>query len=483
MTAQDGAAIFERLARQGVGVDRLRHATLAGTGQLQPVRSPRSAPRSSTPGNGEHPDRDDAPKGRHLRVTRASQVAMRRARWLWDGRIVVGGLSLLAGREGLGKSTIAVELVAQVTRGKLDGEFMGQPRNVIYINSEDARDYTIVPRLLAAGADLDRVIFLDAISPTEDGDITASIVLPVDGQLLAEVITECDAALVVLDAATSVLDSRLDGDKDRAMRIGLERIARIGEETSAAVLGIVHFGKRESSDTGKLILGSIAWSQVARSVLAVARDPETEHLIISREKGNLGRPPASLAVQIVSASVSTPEGTADVGRAQWLGETDQRASDLLGASESEGRVEQNTAEAWLSDYLEENRKAPSRDVKRAARGADISERTLQRARVSLGVVVTNEGFPRVSIWSLPDSRATGSGSGARARESGTTGTTGSDQGKCKPPFGATADPRSPVVPVVPAHMREAQLGLTGATQPHPGLWRVSGEPIDDPEEN
>lgn len=161
---------------------------------------------------------------RRLRRTPASAVTMRRLRWLWSNRIVLGGLTLLAGREGLGKSTVAVDLAARVTRGELAGEFLGEPRHVIYVNSEDARDSTIVPRLVAAGADLDRVVFLDAISSTDD---ESPLVLPHDTRLLAEEIEELGAALVVLDAATSVIDSALDGDRDRQMRRGLEPISKL----------------------------------------------------------------------------------------------------------------------------------------------------------------------------------------------------------------------------------------------------------------
>ncbi|HVL83595.1 MAG TPA: AAA family ATPase [Pseudonocardia sp.] len=349
----------------------------------------------------EHPT-----PARRLRVTRASAIRARRLTWLWDRRIVLGGLTLLAGREGLGKSTIAVDLTAQVTRGVLDGEFKGEPRSVVYVNSEDARDYTIVPRLAAAGADMDRVIFVDAVTPAPEGELVESpLVLPYDVERLADVVREHAAALVVLDAATSVIDSRLDGDRDRQMRQGLEGIARgIGEATGCGVLGIVHFGKRESADTGKLILGSIAWSQVARSVLAVALDEDSGHLIVSTTKTNLGAGAASLSVRIVSADVSTDEGATSVGRVEWLGETDRDARDLLGAGEVDERSELDEAKRWLTDYLDGHEgSAPAGEVLRDAKKDGIAERTLQRARKRTGVTSTKT--PTAWIWALPNQDA------------------------------------------------------------------------------
>lgn len=420
-------------------------------------------------------DDEPQPGRRLLRVTKASQVRVRRQRWLWDARIVLGGLTLLAGREGLGKSTIACELAAQVTRGVLDGECKGEPRTVIYLHSEDARDTTIVPRLLAAGADLERVVFVDAVQTDEEGEYESAVVLPADVNQLGQLALDQDAVLVVLDAATSVIDSRLDGDKDRQMRKGLEAIARgIGERASCAVLGIVHFGKRDSGDTGKLILGSIAWSQVARSVLAVARDDETGSLVLSTTKANLapGDTP-SLSAQLVDRMVDTEDGVTHVGCVRWLGETDQNARDLLaGPVDGDDLTERQTAAAWLEDFLTQQGKTPSREVKKAARAADISERTLARARQTIGVVSRNEGFPRQSYWQLPASDANPSEDPGRARDDGTTGATGPDLQEPAPLGGTTGA----VVPVVPPPVHEAP---PGATERPADLWLISNRRIEE----
>ena len=349
------------------------------------------------------PDRT-APGTRQLRVVRASEVTTRRQRWLWAERIVLGGLTLLAGREGLGKSTLACDLAAQLTRGALDGEHQGEPRTVIYVHTEDARDTTIVPRLAAAGADLDRVVFLDAVGFDEQGAYETQLVFPTDVEQLAGLVVEHDAALVVLDAATSVIDGRLDGDKDRQMRRALEAIARgVGERTGCAVLGIVHFGKRESGDTGKLILGSIAWSQVARSVLAVARDEDTGELVLSTTKANLapGDTP-SLSVRLVDQAVPTGDGdTTHVGRVEWLGETTLNARDLLSSPEPETDTPGETDEAveWLNGYLIDHGGSDhAGDVLKAARKDGIAERTLQRARKKAGISTGRVG--KVWYWSL-----------------------------------------------------------------------------------
>jgi hypothetical protein len=44
-----------------------------------------------------------------------------------------------------------------ITRGTLPGEFYGEPKSVLVAAAEDSWSQTIVPRLIAADADLDRV--------------------------------------------------------------------------------------------------------------------------------------------------------------------------------------------------------------------------------------------------------------------------------------------------------------------------------------
>ena len=57
----------------------------------------------------------------------------------------------------------------------------------------------------------------------------------------------------------------------------------------------------------------------------------------------------------------------------------------------------------VGPYLHEMRgMAPAMSVKSNAKLADISERTLQRARKELKVIVTRTGYPARSHWLHPD---------------------------------------------------------------------------------
>ncbi|USI88766.1 AAA family ATPase [Rhodococcus pyridinivorans] len=340
----------------------------------------------------------DGKAGRRLKVTRGSDVKMQRVRWVMEDWIPAGSLTLLAGREGLGKSTIAAQICAQVTRGQLEGELHGTPRNVLYVHSEDSREFTVAPRLKAAGADMERVLFVDVeTSHTDSG----TLILPLDTLALEKVIAQNQVAFVVLDAATSSMSSELSGKDDRAVRQYLEPLAQLASRQGCVVFGLCHFGKRDGADTGKLILGSIAWSQVARSVLSVARDEESGNLVVTNTKGNLAPRIRSMEAAIVSTTITTEDGDTEVGALHWLGETNRDARELLAEPDGHDQQDRNEAQAWLEDYLTEHGRTAAKTVKADGRKQGLSDATIKRAAKSLGVVYEMTGFPRTSMWSLP----------------------------------------------------------------------------------
>jgi hypothetical protein len=133
--------------------------------------------------------------------------------WAWwdeddgQGRVPAGSLGLAAGRESVGKSSFAIWAAAQVTTGRLPGAFCGCPRAVIYVAVEDSWKYTIVPRLIAAGADLD-LVYRAEVQVVEGETVLLS--LPADNKLLEQGITGHDVALVVIDPLMSAISDTLD---------------------------------------------------------------------------------------------------------------------------------------------------------------------------------------------------------------------------------------------------------------------------------
>ena len=318
--------------------------------------------------------------------------------------MALGALSLIGGREGIGKSLTLVSLCADLTKGKLAGAYYGSPRAVIYIASEDDWARTVAPRLVAAGADLDLVYRLDV----EIAGLPGSLVLPLDNEALREQVIALDAVLVAIDPLVSVLDGKINTHQDSETRRALEPLARMAAETGATVVGLVHHGKSGSTDALSLVLGSRAFTAVSRSVLAAVRDPEAddESVVLALVKNNLGRLnlPA-LRYRVKTAQVVTPEGSTDVGLLEWLGEEHVDIADMIRGNNGEGgedRGEMDGAVEWLRKYLEhEGGEADAKAVKDAARAADISESTMKRARKRAGVTYERSGYPSRSVWRLP----------------------------------------------------------------------------------
>jgi len=461
-----------QLVHAKVGKDAADHVAAGhGVAELVPVDLPRRG------------------GGRRLRVTRGSQVKTKRVLWVMQDWIPTGSLTLLAGREGLGKSTIAAAIGAPITRGTLAGELHGTPRNVLYVHTEDSREFTVAPRLKAAGADMDRVLFVDVETDVTD---SGTLVLPLDTYMLEDLIVQHDVALVILDAATSSMSVDLSGKDDRAVRQYLEPLAQLAARRDCVVLGICHFGKRDGADTGKLILGSIAWSQVARSVLSVAQDEDSGNLVVTNTKGNLAPRTLSMNATIVSTTVATDDGAAEVGVIEWLGESERDARELLSGTDDDDADDRTAAEKWLQSYLHQQGKTPAKQVKVDARKEGITEPTIKRAAKRLGIIYEYEGYPKTSRWSLPDNLAQ---SDRQKHDSLTrdptepTEPTSDELGKRREPTGTdTRSAQSDHAPASghtgPGTAPRSISTFTEVVGAGPGkvldTWMVSGEPSSKP---
>ena len=348
-------------------------------------------------------DTHESGAGRSLTLTSAATIRPRPVFWLWEDRIALGTLSLLAGREGLGKSTLGYALAARVTRGELRGEYLTTPRSVIVAATEDSWEHTIVPRLIAAGADLERVYRVDVVT---DMGIHVGLSLPRDLLDLERNAVQVGAALLLLDPLMSRLGS-LDTHRDAEVRQALEPLVALADRARMSVLGLIHHNKSGSADPLQLVMGSKAFTAVARSVHTVVPDPEDEserRRLFGTPKNNLGRTDlATLSFTIVSHPIETDEGTAWTGRLEWGSESAVTIGDAMRLStDSDSADDASEAAAWLSDYLTSKAgRAKSSEVKKAATAEGIRTRALTAARKRLRLLTPSEGFPRVTWWELP----------------------------------------------------------------------------------
>ncbi|MFF5973703.1 AAA family ATPase [Streptomyces sp. NPDC012769] len=330
----------------------------------------------------------------------ASSIIEERLVWLWQNRIPIGEITLLAGRGGVGKSTLAMQLGAWVTVGDMKGEYYRTPRNILVVINEDNPKNVVVPRLRAAGADMDRVKFLEVRDITGELD---KLTLPKDIVPLRTLVNQHDCALVILDPISSNLRGKKnDGDE---MRPVLERLRReVAEECRCAILGIAHLRKGQSVDIVEGILGSSEIGNVSRAAMGVVEDPDdSDAIILSQEKGNM----SAKGLESFRYKIHTHQYFSDAAqtfiqtsRLEWLDPTMTRASDVL--ADRAGGGDGSTADVtdWLRGYLTGGPKT-RKEVLDAAHKEHYTTRKVDAARKSLKVVSTRSGFGQGAEWSLP----------------------------------------------------------------------------------
>jgi hypothetical protein len=339
---------------------------------------------------------------REVVLTRASSITPRPVKWIWFNRFPLGSVGIAAGREGTGKSQFGTWKTAAVTRGTLPGELEGEPRAVIYAAFEDSWEQTLVPRLIAAGADLDLVYRIGVRLTEIDADTVLS--LPADLDQLEEQIGATGTALLVVDPLLSTIHGSIDTHKNRDVRMVLDPLVAMADRARCAVLGIAHHNKASGGDASSAIVGSGAFKDVPRAVFSFARDEETGDRVMTQSKNSLGSCDLpSLAYRIAPFDIDTPEGPAHVSRLEWDGEAartvDEMRRDASGSPEE--RSDRDEAAEWLRGWLSDRGgDAPFADVVKAATADGIAERTLKRARSKAGVTSKRQGFGSGAVWSL-----------------------------------------------------------------------------------
>ena len=324
----------------------------------------------------------DAFLGKFDKPLTASAVAPVSIEWLWQGFLPLGALSLLYGPEGDGKSTLTMMLAAMATRGALPGSLDGKPTSVEVIAYEDDPAAVIVPRLLAAGADLERIY----IHGDDAGD--GLLTLPNDVADFAKAIEGRGSKLVIIDPLPDALREGLKDNNNGDVRTGIVPLHRMAQELGAAVLGVTHPNKG-ATDAANKVMGSKAWRSVPRSVLIYGRDPDDldgPTRIVAVSKANYAAKKAA-KVKVGSASV---DGAGSQPRATIQGASDYTDADVIAANagvRQGGKPEsqQQAAEKILLRLLEDGGGEIPADVAyNAGEASGISKATLRRAKQAIG---------------------------------------------------------------------------------------------------
>ncbi|KAB1647134.1 AAA family ATPase [Pseudoclavibacter sp. CFCC 14310] len=349
---------------------------------------------------------------RRVALTKASDVTTTHQSFvaadLWPEDV----LSLVAGRAGEGKSTWVLHKLAQATRGELEGDYQGQRLTVAITATEDAKPLQRL-RLEAAGADLDRVLFLDALLDVAGEDVEGVPRIPED---LPQIRRELDRASVkvwVIDPLTGLIAG--DSNRRDDVRASLDPLAAIARDLHIAIVGVAHFGKGGGRASDK-VSGSHAFRDTVRSLILIATDDETGDRVLTLDKSNYSTAAGkSWAFRLENTEVATSDGTIeDIAHVEEIGETEMSVSEIINrepAGDDDGE-DRNAAQAFILDYLKniDGLEAKAGDVLKAGRAAGFSDNELKHARKRSKdprIASRKSGFGAGWVWGIDEDGAQG----------------------------------------------------------------------------
>jgi len=347
-----------------------------------------------------------------LETKKASSFTMRGIRWLWPNRFALGKLGLIGGLPDKGKGLISADLIACVTANRPLPCKEGHTAqgSVLYFTAEDGIEDTVAPRLKAAGADLDRVHIVQMMREESGQKRTFNMVtdLPALRSKIAEI---GDVVLVIIDPMSAYLGvGKVNTSMTTDVRGFLKPLTDLAEETAVAVIGIMHFNKKQDVSNAMLrIADSLAYVAASRHVYFVTDDPEVEkRRLFVTAKNNLATGMKALSYMTGTRKVGFDE---DMQKEIWAPYVEWGAEHVeitaTDAMQAEAGTKRSKSELrQATEFLQgalANGPMKQAEVKADAEGHGISQATLRRAKDELGIKSRKEkgSVDGHWLWELP----------------------------------------------------------------------------------
>lgn len=336
---------------------------------------------------------DDVNTG--MLVKSAASYEMKELQWLWPQKLPKGHVSFFTGKPDCGKSLTLLDVVARVTTGANwpDGSINTHPPSrVLLAASEDDPADTLIPRLVAAGADLTKVDIIVGtmmeMKAKKGRKKRTNLNLKRDAKLLLKALQENpDIALLALDPITSFFGDA-DSNKDKEIRPIMEAITRVCNKSGITVVGLIHSNKRSDVDAVHKVSGAGALAAVVRAVWGFARDPEDKSRCrMAFVKGNLGKDKRGVEYHIEESMVPIQGKAVGVPRVVWGQVTAEDADDLLKAERDNKGKKDNRAAMALVLLQSLTLPMKAKDIYAKAEAQGISSDSMKRAKNELPIAV------------------------------------------------------------------------------------------------
>lgn len=323
-----------------------------------------------------------------------SDITIRNIDWLWERKIPKGALSMISGEGGVGKSQLSLYIASCVSRGVPFHEselFKVEKQRVLLITGEDVAETTIVPRALAAGADVSMIEIIDFVCK-EDGtrdyiNITRDI-----HNLQVFLKERNDVGLLIIDPISAYLGDT-DSHNNAEVRGALLGLSKLAEDFNVAIIMINHLNKGNGRTASSRIMGSQAFNNVVRASYAVIKDDaERKFLPI---KNNIGDDKSGLRYYIEESMVDNVQ----TSKVTFMpGVIFDDVNDEMNGDKKDTKLDD------AIDFLKKELTVGAKEFThlKNLRPLHVSERTLARAAEELGVVRERQGQGKSSVWRLPE---------------------------------------------------------------------------------
>ena len=310
-----------------------------------------------------------------------ADVPMQSVAWLVPQLLPLGEVSLLGADGGTGKGIWQAQLIAYVTAGKTSGFFPLPPQQtgkVLLLAGEDDPGKVLKARLLAAGADMNRVLVLTA----DDYFAKTGQPLTLKDQALADFAAKAGPLLLIVDPLQSFLPAGVEMASRNQMRSILLPLKAIAAAQRCAVLLVMHSNKKQGvSDRKRLADSSDIWD-MARSVLMMGRSNSDGKIYLSHEKSSYSRPQQTVLLHIEDVELDGVR----TAQAVFDGYTDKKDADFIKEPRvRQAQTKEDTRDAILNVLADSRLGSMASSELRAAVVKEIgcSDRTYERAYADL----------------------------------------------------------------------------------------------------
>lgn len=335
-----------------------------------------------------------------VNLQRASEITPEAIQWLWKSWLAKGKLHIFAGAAGTGKTTLAISMAATISKGGrfADGTQCKKGSVLIWSGEDNPKD-TLVPRLMAADADLSKIHF---VTTTENKYQIRSFDPATDMQpLMLQAALIDDLALLIIDPIVNAVAG--DSHKNGEVRRSLQPVVDFGEKLNCAVLGITHFSKGgQGKDPLERVTGSLAFGALARVVLATAKivDGSNTRRIVCRAKSNIGLDGGGFSYNLEQKEVQAGIFTS---YAIWGDALEGSARELLAEPEHNSASTKSAlddAKDFLIEVLGEG-ELSFKTIEKEAASAGHSMATVRRAKSEINIISSKSKMDGGWYWKLP----------------------------------------------------------------------------------